>query len=40
MEKIFEQFTITVLKLNKLVQKIKTCEMSDYGLKTIHVMCV
>ncbi|MGN1103912.1 MAG: MarR family winged helix-turn-helix transcriptional regulator [Candidatus Coproplasma sp.] len=40
MENIFEQFTITVLKLNKLVQKIKMCEMSDYGLKTIHVMCV
>ncbi|MGN0807701.1 MAG: MarR family winged helix-turn-helix transcriptional regulator [Candidatus Coproplasma sp.] len=40
MEKIFEQFTITVLKLNKLVHKIKTFEMTDYGLKTIHVMCV
>ncbi|MGN0824259.1 MAG: MarR family winged helix-turn-helix transcriptional regulator [Candidatus Coproplasma sp.] len=40
MDNIFEQFTITVLKLNKLVQKIKTWEMSDYGLKTIHVMCV
>ncbi|MGN0806500.1 MAG: MarR family winged helix-turn-helix transcriptional regulator [Candidatus Coproplasma sp.] len=40
MERIFEQFTITVLKLNKLVQKIKMREMSDYGLKTIHVMCV
>lgn len=39
MENIFENFTITVLKLNKLVQKIKNCEMQEYGLKTIHVMC-
>ncbi len=39
MEKIFENFTVTVLKLNKLVQKIKTYEMREYGLKAIHVMC-
>ena len=40
MEDIFENFTITILKLNKLVQKIKNFEMQEYGLKTIHVMCV
>ena len=40
MEKIFENFTITVLKLNKLVNKIKTYEMREYGLKAIHVMCI
>ena len=40
MEKIFENFTITVLKLNKLVNKIKTYEMKEYGLKAIHVMCI
>ena len=40
MENIFENFTITILKLNKLVQKIKNYEMQEYGLKTIHVMCV
>ena len=40
MENIFESFTITILKLNKLVQKIKNFEMQEYGLKTIHVMCV
>lgn len=40
MEKRFENFTITVLKLNKLVQKIKLYEMSGYGLKAIHVMCL
>lgn len=40
MENVFEVFTITVLKLNKLVQKIKNYEMREYGLKTIHVMCI
>ena len=40
MENIFENFTITILKLNKLVHKIKNIEMQEYGLKTIHVMCV
>lgn len=39
MDKIFEHFTITILKLNKLVQKIKLYEMQEYGLKAIHVMC-
>lgn len=36
----FENFTVTVLKLNKLVQKIKLYEMDSYGLKAIHVMCI
>lgn len=40
MEKIFENFTFTVLKLNKLIQKIKHVEMCEFGLKTIHVMCL
>ena len=40
MENIFENFTITILKLNKLVQRIKNFEMQEYGLKTIHVMCL
>ena len=40
MEKIFENFTITVMKLNKLVNRIKAHEMREYGLKAIHVMCV
>lgn len=40
MENIFENFTITILRLNKLVQKIKNFEMQEYDLKTIHVMCV
>lgn len=37
---LFENFTVSVLKLNKLVHKIKQYEMSGYGLKVIHVMCV
>lgn len=40
MDNIFEDFTITVLKLNKLVQRIKNFEMKECGLKTIHVMCI
>lgn len=40
MEGRFENFTVTILKLGKLVQKIKIAEMSAYGLKAIHVMCV
>ena len=36
----FENFTVTVLKINKLVQKIKLFEMDGYGLKAIHVMCI
>ncbi len=40
MEKIFENFTVTVMRLNKLVNKIKAHEMREYGLKAIHVLCV
>lgn len=40
MEKIFETFTVTILKINKLVQRIKQYEMQEYGLKSIHVMCL
>lgn len=39
MDDIFENFTINILKLNKLVHKIKLAEMEEYGLKAIHVMC-
>lgn len=39
MEKVFEHFTISVLKLNRLVQRIKAYEMEEFGLKGIHVMC-
>ncbi|MDE6028783.1 MAG: MarR family winged helix-turn-helix transcriptional regulator [Clostridiales bacterium] len=40
MGQLFEDFTISILKLNKLVQKIKTFEMERFGLKSIHVMCI
>lgn len=37
---LFADFTVSVLKLNKLVQKIKTYEIEKYGLKPVHVMCI
>lgn len=40
MEKIFETFTVTILKINKLVNKIKLYEMQEFDLKSVHVMCV
>ena len=40
MEKRFENFTISVMKLYRLVQRIKVHEMRDYGLKSVHVMCI
>ena len=40
MENIFENFVISVLKLNRLVSRIKMHEMKEYGLKSIHVMCI
>ena len=40
MEDRFESFTYLILKTSKLIQKIKTLEMEDYGLKAIHVMCL
>lgn len=36
---VFEDFTMSVLQLNKLVQKIKTFEIEKFGLKPVHVMC-
>lgn len=36
----FEDFTITILKLNKLIQKIKLSEMEGYDLRAVHVMCI
>jgi DNA-binding MarR family transcriptional regulator len=39
-EKQFENFTITILKINKLVHKIKMLVVRKFGLKAIHVMCM
>ena len=38
MEDLFEKFTLGILKLNKLVQKIKVLEVKKFGLKSVHVM--
>ncbi len=40
MEKIFENFTGSVLRLYRIIQRIKSYEMRGYGLKSVHVMCV
>ena len=40
MERVFERFTVSVLKINKLIQKIKAFEIREYGLKAVHVLCV
>lgn len=40
MENVFENFVISVLKLYRSVQKIKNYEMREYGLKSVHVMCI
>ena len=40
MEDLFAKFTISILKLNKIVQKIKTYEMKKFGLSSVHVMCL
>lgn len=40
MEDLFEKFTVSILKLNKLVQRIKACEMKKFGLKSVHAMCL
>lgn len=40
MEDLFVDFTLSILSLNKLVQKIKTFEIEKVGLKPIHVMCI
>lgn len=39
MEDLYTDFTISILRLNKLVQRIKTNEISKFGLKPIHVSC-
>ena len=40
MDELFENFTMSILRLNKLVHKIKLYEMKNFGLQAIHVMCV
>ena len=40
MNQRFENFTVYILRINKLIKKIKLLEMEEYGLKSVHVMCV
>lgn len=40
MEKRFENFTGSVIRLYRLIQRIKVHVMRGYGLKGIHVMCI
>ena len=40
MDDVFERFTMTILTMSKLVQKIKSLEMHKFGLKAVHVMCL
>lgn len=39
MEDLYVNFTASITQLNKLVQRIKSYEISKYGLQPIHVSC-
>lgn len=40
MEKRFEIFTYLILQINRSIQRIKNMEMTEFGLKGIHAMCL
>ena len=40
MQERFEKFAITIAQLNRYVQRIKTMEMDELGLKGNHAMCL
>lgn len=40
MDNRFENFTYLVLKIGKIIQRIKNIEMTEYGLRAVHVMCI
>lgn len=40
MEKRFENFTYLILQINRSIQRIKSMEMTEFGLKGIHAMCL
>lgn len=40
MEKRFENFTYLILQINRSIQRIKNMEMTEFGLKGIHAMCL
>ena len=40
MTKRFENFTVLITKINRLIHKIKTEEMEEFNLKSPHVSCL
>lgn len=40
MQNRFETFCLAISRLNKFVQKIKAMEMTEFGLKGAHTMCL
>lgn len=40
MENRFELFTLLIAKINRGLKKIKTSEMEEFGLKSVHVNCL
>lgn len=40
MENRFETFTSLILQINRSIQRIKSIEMTAFGLKGIHAMCL
>ena len=36
----FEKFALTIAQINRCIQKIKSMEMTDLGLKGNHTMCL
>ena len=40
MQERFQTFTILIARLNRCIRKLKTEEMSEFGLKSPHVSCL
>ena len=40
MDHRFETFSLSILELNRYLQKIKELEMKQFGLKASHTMCL
>ena len=39
MDDLYINFTASITRLNKIIQKIKSIEVKEYGLQPIHVSC-
>jgi len=40
MNERFETFTVLIAKISRNIKKIKNMEMTEYGLRSIHVTCL